>query len=247
MSSRAFVQDAVTNHTVVPFPIKMHEMLDAADVKGFASIVSWLPDEDNAFKVHDAEKFVNQIMHRFFKQTKYKSFQRQINIWGFERILNGPAARKGAYKHACFVRGQPSLCKGMKRQKLKGTIRKSAVGSPRTGNSLHPAVVIAPSSKHSVEPASSLSCPAVIDDQVFFTSAGGKNETDSLLVPQDGDIVAFADRQFYFVGGYNSIHHFRDEQRQEEPIQLFGEGEQPPLRNSPKWVLDAPRFLSINY
>jgi hypothetical protein len=244
MSLQEFVQDAVANHIVVPFPNKMHEMLDAADVQGFDSIVSWLPDEDSAFKVHDTEKFVNQIMHRFFKQTKYKSFQRQINIWGFERILNGPAARKGAYKHVCFVRGQPSLCKGMKRQKLKGAIRKSTVSSP-TRSSLHQAVAISPSSEHSVEPASSLSCPAVIDDQVFFTSAGGKNETDYLLVPEDGDIVAFADRQFYFVGGYNSIHHFRDEQRQ-EPIQLFEEGEQPPPRNSPKWVLDAPRFLSIN-
>lgn len=53
------------------------------------------------------------------------SFQRQLNLYGFQRLLTG--SDKGAYYHSCFVRGQPRLCKGMIRQKVKGTkVRRQA-------------------------------------------------------------------------------------------------------------------------
>jgi hypothetical protein len=45
----------------------------------------------------------------YFKQTKYKSFQRQTNIYGFRRIQTGP--NKGGYSHKYFIRQQtPELC-----------------------------------------------------------------------------------------------------------------------------------------
>jgi hypothetical protein len=74
----------------VLFPWKLHEMLEAADVNGFSIVVSWLPDR-RSFKVHDRETCVSLIMQRYFDQTKYKSFQRQLNMWGFERHLYGPS------------------------------------------------------------------------------------------------------------------------------------------------------------
>lgn len=72
---------AFVNHAV-PFPWKLHEMLEAAEMEGFANIVSWLPDRCS-FRVHKVEVFVRDIMPRFFRQTKYKSFQRQrkFHIW----------------------------------------------------------------------------------------------------------------------------------------------------------------------
>lgn len=108
---------AGVNHSI-PFPWKLHDMLEAAEKSGFAAIVSWLPDE-NSFKVHLPDVFVDRIMPLYFKQTKYKSFQRQLNMWGFERLLAG--AEKGGYQHEFFVRGKPSLCRHMKRLKIKGT------------------------------------------------------------------------------------------------------------------------------
>lgn len=65
----------LVNHAV-PFPWKLHEMLDAADKEGFSATVSWLPDE-RSFKVFQTEIFVRDIMPKWFRQTKYKSFQRQ--------------------------------------------------------------------------------------------------------------------------------------------------------------------------
>jgi hypothetical protein len=104
--------------TSLQFPWKLHEMLKDAEIEGFTSIVSWLPDY-NSFKVHDQKAFTSQIMARYFRQTKYKSFQRQLNIWCFQRIAKG--AGRGGYMHALFVRTKPSLCYSMKRTKSKGT------------------------------------------------------------------------------------------------------------------------------
>jgi hypothetical protein len=100
----------------IPFPWKLHEMLEAAETEGFRTIVSWLPDE-SSFRVHHADLFASEVMPRYFNGTKYKSFQRQLNIYGFERIRLGPGF--GAYKHTFFVRGKPSLCRHMIRVKIK--------------------------------------------------------------------------------------------------------------------------------
>jgi hypothetical protein len=113
----------------IPFPWKLHEMLETAEKEGFDSIVSWLPDTPGSFRVHEPDYFFSAVMPRYFKQTKYKSFQRQLNIYGFERILFGPG--RGGYQHTFFVRGKPSLCRHMIRVKIKrsGTFTKPADSS----------------------------------------------------------------------------------------------------------------------
>jgi hypothetical protein len=59
------------------------------------------------------------IVIRYFRQSKLTSFQRQLNLYGFRRITQGPDG--GAYYNEKFLRGRPSLCLTMKRQKIKGT------------------------------------------------------------------------------------------------------------------------------
>jgi hypothetical protein len=58
-------------------------------------------------------------MPLYFGNIKIKSFQRQLNMWGFERVCNGPD--RGAYTHEWFERGNPDLCHHMRRIKVKGT------------------------------------------------------------------------------------------------------------------------------
>jgi hypothetical protein len=175
-----------------PFPKKMHVMLDAAEVESFTSTVSWLPDQ-KSFKVHDADDFVGRIMPRYFKQTKFKSFQRQINMWGFERILNGPG--KGGYTHACFIRGQPSLCKQMKRTKVKGIRQRSVSQIPSTAKSFASSLDIL-----KTEPA----FQQILKDLALL---GDKKKSD--VKPKDGDAVMFEGRQFFFVDDYNPDNHTR--------------------------------------
>jgi hypothetical protein len=101
------------------FPFKLHEMLAVVKAEGKEAILSWQP-HGRAFRVHNRELFIEVIMPRFFKQTKYKSYQRQLHLWGFKRIVQGEDG--GAYFHPHFLRGQPSHCKYMCRQKIKGQL-----------------------------------------------------------------------------------------------------------------------------
>lgn len=113
-----------------PFPYRLHIMLDTMDTEAAKgntrgkSIVGWQP-HGRAFKVHDVKKFVDTIMPHFFKHTKYASFQRQLNLYGFMRLTVGPD--KGACYHTCFVRNQPQLIQGMVRKRIKGTKIRKAV------------------------------------------------------------------------------------------------------------------------
>jgi hypothetical protein len=120
-TSRPFHLDLILNtNQNIPFPWKLHEMLDACEKEGVGHIVSWLPD-NASFRVHNTVLFMENVIRNFFKQTKYKSFQRQLNIWGFQRILSGPS--KGGYSHKYFIRSNESMCCMMSRQKIKGEKR----------------------------------------------------------------------------------------------------------------------------
>ena len=109
-----------------PFPEKLYEMLSHETtstntplaVGDVNSIVSWLP-HGRAFLVRKPKSFTEQIMPKYFRQTKLTSFQRQLNLYGFRRITQGSDA--GAYYHELFLRGRPQLCMRMVRQKVKGT------------------------------------------------------------------------------------------------------------------------------
>jgi hypothetical protein len=98
------------------FPWRLHDMLGAAAREGFENIVSWQPC-GLAFKVHDTLSFTELILPRHFNQTQYKSFQRQLNIYGFRRLILG--SKKGAYTHELLIRGKPEVCRFMVRTKIK--------------------------------------------------------------------------------------------------------------------------------
>lgn len=72
-----------------------------------------------AFLVKKPKLFTSHVLPNYFKQSKFFSFTRQLNLWGFKRITRGVDA--GAYYHELFLRGRPYLAMRMKRQKIKGT------------------------------------------------------------------------------------------------------------------------------
>ena len=129
-SSSSTVLDDMNNQSVArggvvtPFPWKLHDMLERVDVDGYEQIVSWQP-HGRSFMVHKPDAFVETVMPVYFNQTKFASFQRQLNLYGFRRITQG--RDKGAYYHSCFLRGQRNLCQGMNRQKVKGTRVRRAI------------------------------------------------------------------------------------------------------------------------
>mmetsp|Transcript_13585 Transcript_13585/g.16498 ORF Transcript_13585/g.16498 Transcript_13585/m.16498 type:complete len:592 (-) Transcript_13585:174-1949(-) len=100
---------------IKPFPEKLMEVLDRGDMD---AIITWLP-HGRAFIVKHPQNLREVVLPRFFKQSKFMSFTRQLNLWGFKRITKG--VDSGAYYHERFLRGRRRLSMLMRRQKIKGT------------------------------------------------------------------------------------------------------------------------------
>eukprot|EP00529_Nitzschia_sp_RCC80_P001867 CAMPEP_0113495582 /NCGR_PEP_ID=MMETSP0014_2-20120614/29683_1 /TAXON_ID=2857 /ORGANISM="Nitzschia sp." /LENGTH=882 /DNA_ID=CAMNT_0000389483 /DNA_START=156 /DNA_END=2804 /DNA_ORIENTATION=+ /assembly_acc=CAM_ASM_000159 len=90
-----------TNSKRLQFPDKLHRLLKDAERDGNQHIVSWTTRR--AFKVHDSKEFSAKILPRHFATTTYKSFQRNLNLWGFTCIAKGE--NRGVCYHPYFIRG----------------------------------------------------------------------------------------------------------------------------------------------
>ena len=121
------------------FPWQLQKMLTEVSAQGRCDVVSWLPN-GKAFKVHKVNVFVEEILPSYFKQTKYKSFQRQCNLWGFERMTS-LGIEKGAYWHPDFVLDHPGLCRRLTRQ--KATKKSSSSSTKKTTTTQKVNVVVA--------------------------------------------------------------------------------------------------------
>ena len=96
------------------FPVKLYTMLSNAKEGNYEHIVSWNLD-GLSFKIHDKELFVKNIMPEFTTQTKFRSFQKQLNLYGFERLTICSKPMIGSYYHPDFQRGKEELCKTITR------------------------------------------------------------------------------------------------------------------------------------
>lgn len=109
---------------MVNFPNKLFQLLQAADTEGFQDIISW-DTVGNSFEIHQPEEFTKVILPRFFpSQSSLRSFERMLNIWGFERRVK----RKKIYFHTCFWKKRPEILRFIQRVENKGTRQKLAGG-----------------------------------------------------------------------------------------------------------------------
>eukprot|EP00532_Pseudo-nitzschia_australis_P006418 CAMPEP_0168166880 /NCGR_PEP_ID=MMETSP0139_2-20121125/2261_1 /TAXON_ID=44445 /ORGANISM="Pseudo-nitzschia australis, Strain 10249 10 AB" /LENGTH=206 /DNA_ID=CAMNT_0008084103 /DNA_START=125 /DNA_END=745 /DNA_ORIENTATION=- len=116
------------------FPQRLYSMLDSAELFGYDHVISWMPD-GRSFKIHAdshchlqttttattngtgddenqqriaGERAILEVLQQNgFNQKRYKSFLRQLQLYGFQRTFTGP--RRGECKHPFLVRGQPKL------------------------------------------------------------------------------------------------------------------------------------------
>jgi hypothetical protein len=93
-------------------------MLEGVAANGHEDVISWQP-HGKAFRVHKPPEFATRVMACYFKQTQYKSFQRQLHIYGFRRITGKGMLDNGAYYHEQFIRGQKHGSLRMIRDKIK--------------------------------------------------------------------------------------------------------------------------------
>lgn len=111
------------------FPERMYDLLEYASHEGHESIISWEPD-GKSFCIRSGQALMTSgILLRFFpKQTKCRSFDRLLNLWGFIRLrisLAQVSDRDGRayasprdakyYGHVQFVRGDRERCRKVQR------------------------------------------------------------------------------------------------------------------------------------
>jgi hypothetical protein len=92
-------------------------MLETVAAAGNEHIVSWQP-HGRCFVVHKPKEFV-ELLPSYFKLSKLASFQRQLNLYGFQRLTRG--RDRGGYYHELFLKGKIFLAHSIQRVKVKGT------------------------------------------------------------------------------------------------------------------------------
>jgi len=71
------------------FPNKLHDMLEYCEKKHLQHLACWEMG-GKAFRINSIDEFQSVIIRKFFKLTKFGSFQRQLNLYSFSRIPRGP-------------------------------------------------------------------------------------------------------------------------------------------------------------
>ena len=98
-----------------PFPERLHRLLE--ENNHLSHILAYSSD-GKAFWIHNPELFMQLIAPRYFRQTKWPSFVRQLNLYGFSRQTEGPY--RTAFLHPEFQRGVVDTLHRIRRVKKGG-------------------------------------------------------------------------------------------------------------------------------
>lgn len=107
------------NSNVPAFLTKLWTLVEDADTNEF---ICW-SQEGNSFLVLDEQRFAKEILPKFFKHNNMASFIRQLNMYGFRKVMHidtgivkqerdGPVE----FQHPYFKHGQDELLENIKRK-----------------------------------------------------------------------------------------------------------------------------------
>jgi len=126
----------LSNHDCPLFLRKTFHMIDTCDPQ----VASWSED-DETFVVRNPDVFEKSIIPQFFKHSKFSSFVRQLNFYGFRKIkytdtiridhkLEAETANFWKFHHENFRRGRPDLLIQIKRHGGKEKGKENGVQVP---------------------------------------------------------------------------------------------------------------------
>lgn len=85
------------------FPARLHRILSNDE---HSDVICWMP-HGRAWKVLDRQRFIEEVVPKYFVCKRFQSFTRQLNGWGFKRLHQEKDF--GCYYHECFLRGIPEI------------------------------------------------------------------------------------------------------------------------------------------
>lgn len=116
----AISSESITSMGGQSFLDKLYTILE----KEPQDIISW-SDSGDTFIIFDTERFATQVMSKYFKSTKFNSFVRQLNFYGFKKTTRdpssddkSPASRFWEFRHKLFMRGRKDLIGGIHRKQM---------------------------------------------------------------------------------------------------------------------------------
>ena len=74
------------------------------DTNEHTDIISWLP-HGRGFIIRDKRRLADEVLPKYFKESKYTSFTRRLNRWNFTIQTHGH--KEASYFHPMFIRGDP--------------------------------------------------------------------------------------------------------------------------------------------
>eukprot|EP00526_Cylindrotheca_closterium_P013146 CAMPEP_0113645438 /NCGR_PEP_ID=MMETSP0017_2-20120614/23951_1 /TAXON_ID=2856 /ORGANISM="Cylindrotheca closterium" /LENGTH=453 /DNA_ID=CAMNT_0000557175 /DNA_START=62 /DNA_END=1423 /DNA_ORIENTATION=+ /assembly_acc=CAM_ASM_000147 len=194
------------------FPEKLHGLIMDAETMGFQDVVSW-QDSGKSFKVHKPQIFQNDIIPKYFKPIKYTSFQRQLSIYGFQRIRTG--WNTGGYEHPCFSRENPSMCKHIRRHQKASAFSTTATTmktAPTTqvvpqpvASSSSMMTIMSNSSQYNNIAATPMTS---IDDDLFKMYSGDMDPIDAALAQMNNEATTNNVDQHHHHHHHHNHHDF---------------------------------------
>jgi len=173
------------------FPKRLYDMLEKAEEGGYDHIISWLPD-GAGFKIHndgtqckEDENQIVQVLKKAFNQSRYKSFLRQLQLYGFERQCKGKHC--GECKHVLFRRGQRELL----HKKSIEDFQIASVDHKTTATMMITALPTIPSLPKHVRQVTSLS----FDEEKQFSSQSSATTSSCSLTKQQRTSRGVASRK----------------------------------------------------
>jgi heat shock transcription factor 2 len=112
------------------------------------SLLSSRSEDGETFIVKQPDTFSSEIIPQFFKHSKFTSFVRQLNFYGFRKIkysdsikidekLEKQTKDYWRFRHECFRQGREDLLVGIKRSNSTQTNEKKPAAAVTTGGTLH--------------------------------------------------------------------------------------------------------------
>merc|ERR1711865_609731 len=96
-----------------------YDLLEEVTRQGLESIIAWSTG-GTTFTIHNQSAFEQWIMPLYFSgMSSYKSFRRQLNLYGIYQHRHRPTQDANAYSHEYFIRGRRELCDLIERRKKK--------------------------------------------------------------------------------------------------------------------------------
>mmetsp|Transcript_32573 Transcript_32573/g.60038 ORF Transcript_32573/g.60038 Transcript_32573/m.60038 type:complete len:209 (-) Transcript_32573:120-746(-) len=98
------------------FPFKLYAMIVSESNSSYSPAVYWTPD-GRSFVIRNKHAFMTNLVPQHFKLEKFRSFTRQLNLWGFRSLS------ENRWYHRHFARGNIGGLHYIQRIKIKGLSR----------------------------------------------------------------------------------------------------------------------------